>query len=395
MPDITVAAPPTTSDVASTILAVMAAESGTLTDYNQGSQIRTIAEAVGAVCETQGITTQAFAFQALVYSAMSLFQIQPGVAKFSTGLVTFSTSNLPSPPPASQTVTIPVGSIVSTNGGIQFATTQVGVLATGSSSVTVAVQAVVAGSAGNVPPGSIIQIVSGLSYPLFVNNSAATTGGADAETPTQTLARFTAAVAAIPCSTPVAIANAAIGVLSPDGTEEVQYSTLFEPWIAAGSGAGSGVASWTLFLDNGTGTASSGLINAVSLKLNGGSVSGSANAGGAIGYRDAGVPYRVQALVPTRAVVVVSGVVDVLANASIVSGAISAAVSGYFTLPFGAPALQAQIAAVAANAVLGQLDSLAVFLMASGSSLAVSGITPAPSGRVILGSLAVNLTGGS
>lgn len=395
MTAITVASPPTATDVASQILATMAAESGVLTDYNQGSQIRTIAESIGAACETQGISFQAVAFQALVYSAMSLFSILPGVANFATGQATFSTSNLPSPPPASQTVTIPASTIVATNGGIQYITAVVGILATGSSTVTVPIIAVLAGAAGNVPPGSILQIVSGLSYPLFVSNAAATTGGADAETPAQTLSRFTAAIAAIGLSTPVAIANSAIGVLSPDGTEQVIFSTLYEPWIAAGGGPGSGTAGWTLFIDNGTGNATSGLIGAVNAKVNGGSVSGASNAGGALGYRDAGVPYKILAVTPTRAVVVVSGIVDVLANASIVSGAIAQAVSGYFQLPFGTAAQQAQISAAAANAALGQLDSLAVFLMVSGSATPVSGVVPASSGRVILGSLQINLTGGS
>jgi hypothetical protein len=394
MPDITVAAPPTATDVTSIILAIMAAETGTLTDYNQGSQIRTIAESIGAVCETQGITSQALAFQALVYSAMSLFAITPGLAQSASGQVVLSTSNLPSPPGASQNVTIPAGTIVATNGGIQFATTVVAQLPQGSSTVTIPIQAVVPGAAGNVPPGSILQIVSGLTYPLFASNPAATAGGRDPENPVQTLARFTAAVAAIGLSTPVAIANSAIGVFSPDGTESVLYSTLYEPWIAAGSGAGSGTAGWTLFLDNGAGTASNALIAAVTAKLNGGSVSGSANAGGPTGYRDAGVPFLVRAVTPTRAVVVVSGTVDVLATAAVVSGAIAQAVSGYFTLPFGAPALQAQIAAAAANAGLGQLDSLAVFLFASGSPTAVSGLVPPIFGRVILGTLNVNLIGG-
>lgn len=389
-PTITVAAPPTTAGVASQILASMAALSGILTDYNSGSQIRTIAESVGATVEEQGIWAQALAYQALTYSALSLFGIMPGQPVPASGVVTFMTS-VSGSVPASVDVPIPAGTLVATNGGVQFQTSTAVTLSAGLSSIDIPVAAVIPGSLGNVPIGSIIVLISGLTYPLFVSNAAATGGGADAPSVANSLALFTATVASIGLSTPVAIANAAIGVTY--GAETVQYSTLYEPWIVAGSGAGSGQALWQLYLDNGTGTASSGLIAAVDAKLRGGTTtSGSSNASGAIGYRDAGVPYQIFAVTPTFAVVAVTGGLAPGASPTLVSGAIQQAVSGYFTLPFGASADQANIAAAVANSALGNLDALIVSLYASGSGTPLTVLTTSPSGRIVLGSLSVSVS---
>jgi hypothetical protein len=381
---ITVAAPPSTTEVVAQMLSMMASLTGVATDYNTGSQIRTSATSVGSVIEQQGIWAQAQAYQALIYSALSLFNLQPGVPVAASGAVAFSTSPSGSVP-ASQNVTIPAGTLVQTAGGIQFATVSTVTLVAGASSINVNVAAVVPGIAGNVAANTIITIISGLSYPLFVNNASGAGGGSNAISAAQSFALFAAIIASIGLSSPVAIANAAVGVSV--GSETVAYSTLYEPFAAAGSGAGSGVAGWVLYIDNGTGTASTNLINAVVATLNGGSVSGQANASGAIGYRDAGVPYAVSAVVPTVAVVGVSASLASGANATLVSGAIASAVSGYFTLPFGEAAQQAQIAASVANAIAGSITSLTVSLYVSGSSTAVTGVAPGAIGRVILGAL--------
>ena len=381
---ITVAAPPSTDVVVAQMLSMMASLTGVVTDYNVGSQIRTSATSVGSVVEQQGIWAQAQAYQALVYSALSLFGIQPGVATPASGGVTFATS-VSGSVPATQTVTIPAGTIVQTAGGVQFQTTSLVTLIAGAANVNANVAALIPGTTGNVAGSTINTIISGLLYPLFVSNASPASGGSNAISAAQSFALFAAMIASIGLSSPVAIADAAIGVSY--GAEIVAYSTLFEPWVAAGSGAGSGTAGWNLYLDNGTGTASSGLINAVTLKLNGGSVSGQANAGGANGYRDAGVPYNIYAVTPTSAYVAVSASVVSGVSASLVSGAIAAAVSGYFTLPFGATAAQSQIAASVANAVAGQITALTVTLSTTATGSAVTGVTTSVSGRVILGML--------
>lgn len=390
----TITAPPTTNEVAAQALATMAALTGQATDFNTGSQIRTWAESVGAQVETQGIWVQALVFQGMVYGAMAMFGITPNIGQSATGTVEFLTSNLPSPPPATQNVTIPTGTIVQTSGGTQFATTSAALLPAGSSSVLVPIQAVSIGAATNVPAQSINTIVTGLTYPLFVTNTAAMTGGADAETLSSALSRLAAKVSSLPASSPVAIANAAIGVSDPTTGETVMYSTLYEPWIAAGSGAGSGTAGWTLYIDNGEGGASSGLIQAVN-QVVGYTVSGSSNAAsGIVQYRDAGVPYLIDAVEPVWANVSVSGDATSITTISIVSGAISAAVQGYFTLPFGTSAEQGQIAAAIGNATFGLIDSLTVSLYVSGSATPLNAVSGLPYQRVLLNQLSMYLTQG-
>lgn len=389
--EISLAAPPNTFTLASEILASMAALSGVATDYNEGSQIRTFAEATGAVGEQQSVWSQALAYQAMVYGALQLFNITPNVAIAASGMVTFQTSASGSPPPASQNVPIPAGTLVQTNGGTQFVTSAAATLLSGTGAINVPVIAVVSGSAGNVPATAIANIVTGLIYPLFVTNANRTTGGTDAESASAALARFAAAVGAIGLSSPVAIADAAIGVTV--GNESVIFSTLYEPWIAAGSGAGSGQAGWQLYIDNGSGTASSGLIAAVNSKLTGGTVSGASNASGATGYRDAGVPYNIFAVTPTVANVGVSGIAVPGATIANLNQTVENAVNAYFTLPFGTAAQQAAIAAEVANSVFGQLSSLTVSLYTSGGPL--TSVTTSPSGRVTLGTLAVSIVSGS
>ncbi len=382
----TVAAPPNTQEIVSQALATMAALNGVLTDYNTGSQIRTMLTSESSVIEQQGAWVQAAAFQALMYGAMNAFGIVPFPAFKALGFETFATSAASGGGPlATQNVIIPSGTVVQTPGGTQFQTSVSGVLASGTSGVSLAIQAVSGGSGGNVPAGSITQIITSVLYPVFVTNSAAVSGGAEAESLSQTISRFAAAVGAIGRSTPVAIANSAIGVIDLNTNQVVQYATCFEPWVAAGSGAGSGTAGWTLYLDNGFGSASSGLIAAVTSKLNGNLASGLP------GYRDAGVPFGVSGVVPTYADVSVTGIVSSLTTSAAVSGLLVTAISGYFTLPFGAPAQQAILAQTVGNAVLGLMDTLTVNLFASGSLSGVSSLSTPVSGRIVLNKITLSL----
>lgn len=383
---ILVPATPNTTQIATTLLGDMAALSGVLTDYNEGSQIRTLGESIGSVVEQQGIAAQAEAYQAVAFSAMSIFGITPDPALAAAGSVTFATAFIISPPTVTQSVTIPQGTVVSTVGGTQFQTLQAALLPVGSSSVTVPVEATTGGSATNVPAGAISQLLSGLTYPLVVSNGAQTTGGADAEPFAQTLARLSAKVAAIGLASPVAIANAVLGVTVSG--ETVRYSATFEPWIVAASGTpASGMAGYIVYIDNGSGTASAALISGATSVLNG--VSGS------VGFRDAGVPFSVQAVVPTFANVSITAAINNLSTVPTVSGAIAQAVQGYFTLAFGSSAQQAQISATVANATFGTLTSLAVTLATSGSMTPVSGVSSSVSGRVLLGQLSIDVVAGA
>ncbi len=371
---ITVSAPPTTADVSVSVLAAMSAQSGVATDFTTGSQIRTLSEAIGSVAEMEAIAAQALAFQAALYSAYYMAGITPLFATFAAGTVTFSTVTA-----ATQTAVIPVGTVVATVGGVQFATTSAATIAIGATSVSVTVSASAAGATGNVTAGTITQILSGLAYgPLTVTNAAPTAGGANAESPAQTLARYTASVAAIPAGSPVAIANSCIGVSVASTNETVYYATVYEPWISqVAGGSTTPTIGFTVYIDNGSGAASTSLLNAVTAKINPTLSSGS------LGYRNAGVPYGVDAVTPLACSVTITGVATTPTLDPSLDSLAEAAAAAYFAaLGFEATAEQSQLNAAVANATAGFITGLTVTLY-NASSTAVSTVTAAYNQRII------------
>lgn len=372
------------------MLSLMAALNGQATDYTQGSQIRTLAESVGAVTEMEGVAGQARALQALLYGALSLFGIQPATATFATGVVTFATSiPVSGAPNAPQAVAIPAGTLIQTAGGVQFSTLASAILASGTSSIIAGITATLAGAIGNVSSGAITGTpLTSIGYPLYVTNTAPTAGGGDAGTQSSALALFTAKIASLGLASPVAVANAAIGVAAIGTGEIVRYASTYEPWLAAGSGAGSGIAGFTLYVDNGTGGASVPLLTAVRNWINGSAAAGQS------GYRPAGVPWVVAAVTPVYASAAVSGLLypGLLATGSVAPAVTSGILSYFGSLGIApAAAYQPQIAAQAADAGLGAFQSLTVSLYYSGSSTPVPVVSGAVGTRVILASLSVSI----
>ncbi len=368
---------PNTTDITLAFLALMGAQSGVLTDYNPGSIVRTQAESLGSVIELQGIQEQTLAYQTMVYGAMTAMGITPRGASYATGVVTLS-----APGPVPYSIAIASGSIVQTQGGIQFYTITNTSIASGNQSTSVGVQAVSGGVGGNVPAGAITALVTSVGYPITATNGLPTAGGAPAEALSQTLARFAAAVAAPGLCSPVAVANGAIGIIT--GAESVQFANTYEPWIAAGSGAASGTPGFTLYIDDGTGTASSALITAVENAIS-----------GTPGFRPVGVPYSVLAGTPVYATISVTG--TMLSAYDSASGTTSNAVSGAIvayasSLPFASTLYLGNISAIIGNAGEGQLANFSAVLSYASGATGVSSITGSYSGRVVLSSVSVSLT---
>lgn len=377
----TVAAPPSTATVALRLLANQGAQTGVTSDFNKGSQIRTLAEGIGQVSEMQGIASEALAFQVMVYGAWSAFKIVPIVATYAVTTLRFSTFLYGSAntPGASYDVSIPSGTTVQTSGGIQFYTEEDAVLAAGESYIDVPALANVSGTSSNVSALTLTTLSSSLGYPLYVTNPTAASGGSAAETPAQTMARFAAKVASVGGGTPLGVASAAIGVTY--GSETVKFATCYEPWLEEGTDE----AGYTVFVDNGAGSASTGLTAAVEVVLNG---SSSTN----LGYRPAGVPYSVEAVNPVTYSVSVSGSLKDSGNSSIVGSAVSDAISAYeSSLVFGTDVTLASLTGSIVNAVTGYTSTLTVTLLDSTGSSATS-ISVGPKNRAILNSLLVNFT---
>lgn len=379
---LTTPAPPSTATIASRLLAIMAAQTGVLSDTNVGSVVRTWAEAIGSVNSINAVELQAMAYQAIIYGGFSAFDVVPLNAASSTGTVTFATtSSGGSGSPAPVSVFIPTGTVVQTTGGIQFSTLSDTTLVSGSTSVSVSAQAINPGLAGNVGASSITLISSPLTAVLYVNNAASFNGGTNAETIQQTAARFANVVAALQLSSPQAVAAACLGVTN--GTEVVQYATCYEPYLSSGPPYS---AYFNAIIDNGAGSASATLITNVTNKLNGDLVNFTTS-----GFRPAGVPFSVSAVTPTAANVAVSATHAATADETQVSAQITAAVQNYFaSLNFGATIQQSVLATQVSNAVINQVTALTVQLLLV--STPVSSIAVAATSRAQLGTLAVTVT---
>jgi hypothetical protein len=101
---------------------------------------------------------------------------------FAVGLISFS--NL-----TTGVVSIPVGSFVRTTGSpsVRFATTMDAVVTAGvGKTIDVPVQAVEAGSSGNLPADALVAIEGDLGTGLSATNPSPTTGGSDRSAPVQT-----------------------------------------------------------------------------------------------------------------------------------------------------------------------------------------------------------------
>ena len=371
---------PSTEEVALTLIQWMFASTGQVTDYNIGSIFRTYSEAIGSVVEIEGISAQAQALQALVYSAYTAFGIFPYGATSAVGSVVISTLS-GTPLPAGQSVLIPNNTVLQTNSGILFNTTSNVVLVSGTVSVNANIQSFQPGINTNVPSNTITQIVTGLPYPLAVTNPLPTAGGSNAETAPQTLARFTAYVQSLGLCSPIAIAGAVIGVAY--NQEIVEYSTVYENWIAeVNMGNTNPQAGFEVAIDNGSGTASPNLIAAVTTYL---------SSGFPAGYRPAGVPFSVIAVTPVLcSVIVVATAIDT-SNAAAIQTAVGQSINAYFeTLGFGETAEITQLIASIANVTFGQLTSLAVTLLDNlNNSQTV--INAGPVSRVILQGFSVTI----
>jgi len=141
----------------------------------------------------------------------------PGVA--ATGSVTMTSFT----PAGSSAVIIP-GALVRTVAGVSYAVTQDSSLSTwsasqggyvrpaGTASITVPVQAVVAGGAGNASVGAICLLGSSISGIDTVTNPAALTNGSDGETDAALRARFPAWLAAKATASVSAVQTSVSGV---------------------------------------------------------------------------------------------------------------------------------------------------------------------------------------
>ena len=168
-------------------------------DTNVGSPTRKIIDAVAESISEAYIDSHMLSYQYDIDSKIgsdldafcALFGIYRLAARRASGSVTFSrTGSL------TQTAFIPINTQINSNTTpfVSYLTLSGAVMAQGVSSVTVPVQAILAGPEGNLGPGSLTRIASPLAGVSSVNNTEAITGGDVQEEDSELRNRFKATV---------------------------------------------------------------------------------------------------------------------------------------------------------------------------------------------------------
>ncbi len=300
-------------------------------------------------------------------------------ADLDTWMADFALVRLPASP-AAGTVTfaryvatsaalVPVGALVKTADGTQtftvvaatgeaaYVAAQNGyTMAPGTTSVSVPVQALVAGSAGNVQAGTVSLLASAIPGIDTVSNPAALSGGADAESDAAFRARFVNYINSRSQAT-----RAAVGYAIASLRQGLSYA-IAENVDAAGNAR---PGSFVVTVNDGTGAPSPALIGEVSAAVD--------------AVRPLGSVYAVQPPQLANAAIALTLSVAAEANRSQVVAAVSAAIGGFVaSLPIGAVLPLSRIAQ------LGYDASPAVLNV---TGLAINGraadLDPGPAGVVV------------
>lgn len=357
------------------MLQLLSAATGVATDANVGSNVRSLATTIAAIIEQQSITSKVLTAQNILNLLLTIYNITVPQATYATGSATFSL-------PASLTTTtlVPQGTQISTSGGLVFQTTQNLTIPAGSLSGSVSIQSIETGTIYNVSAGAITNILSSLPQTVTVTNPAPTSGGTNSPSVSTVVNAVANAVLGTATSTPQSIASYVYGTSISSG-ETVQYSTVYEPWVYS-SGSGN-VAGYTVYIDNGSGAASSDLISAVNaLLLN-------SNTTGIPSKIPAGVPFSVEAVVPVEIDVTVTATTEPEYNQSIpyISTLVTNATDQYFQqLNFGDTYLSSDLLVNVTNNILGMVQGISVTATPSDT------VTTLPYERAILNQLTINIT---
>ena len=218
-----------------------------LVDLTIGSTLRAVVEAVASVALwLQGLilallitTRAATASGSDLDTWMADYNFFRLAAVAATGSATFSRFT------ASGVTVVPVGALIQTGDGTQQYTVQLDttnpaysasqggyVLADGISSVTVAIQAVVAGVGGNVTAGTINTIAQAIPGVDTVTNAAALTNGEDAEQDAAFRSRFVQYINSLSKATKAAVLYAILSLqqnVSAIIVENQAYNGISQP----------------------------------------------------------------------------------------------------------------------------------------------------------------------
>jgi hypothetical protein len=241
-----------------------------LTDFFVGSVSRTLLEAVAIEIEQLYFRTFLGIRDAIPVAIFQAFDFDRLPAAAATGNVTFTEAV-----GATGIITIPQGTVVQTATGIQFETVQSATLDTAAEDdVTVPVQALVAGADGNVGANSITFKKSSIQNIASLTNALPTSGGQDEESDADRKVRFENFISNLTRATRRAVEVGALNeakITDDDGVilEQVKFARVYEPFNvtdntvangAAGDPENFDVGFFELYIDNGSGTSSTNLV---------------------------------------------------------------------------------------------------------------------------------------
>lgn len=233
----------------------IANSSGTgITDFNFGSNIMTIFEAVARVIEQAYIDTRNGYTNNLRAIPYSVFDFKQKAGQKATVNVVFTRNAA-----MTEISTIPSGTRIS-NGSLVFITTSNATIASGeTTSNSVGAVAEEVGLEYNVKENTITTIESNLSAEIVgVNNPGQAVGGTDTETQTQMLRRFKYFINGLQGSNRYGIMA---GVLGVEGVRSVSIEEHFPPK--------SDIYNFTVYVDDGTGSMTPALKNQITDLING------------------------------------------------------------------------------------------------------------------------------
>jgi len=218
------------SIVASMINRVTAANS-TLTDFNTGSVLRTLIEAIAAeIDEYYQVLLKGF-YEAVPVAIYKTFSFGRLTAESASGYVTFTRES-----GITGDITIPAGTRVSTtNGEVEYIVPNSYIIASGSNTVEALITAEEAGASGNCAASGVDTLVSSVYGIASVANSAAIAGGRDEETDAERKLRFQQWLVTLARSTKEAIEYGAKSAVLTDAlgnvTEQVTQVLIHEPYV--------------------------------------------------------------------------------------------------------------------------------------------------------------------
>ena len=232
----------------------MIARQDKITDFNEGSIAHTFCDTASRLLERAYVSIRQGYNEQLKILPYSIFGLTKKSGTYAGGSVVFSRSSA-----LTSSTVIASGTKVS-GGGYSFTTTASATIAAGeTTSDAVAATADEAGSGANVDAGTISSIDSVVSSDVVaVTNTSAFTGGCDEETDTEFYSRFQTYINGLSGTNSYAVKAAALSV---DGVKNAELLVHTPP--------AEDIYNFTVYIDDGSGSATDDLIEAVTLAIEG------------------------------------------------------------------------------------------------------------------------------